>query len=94
MRSCVCVGGRVRKVEAELRGPSLGIAGGVGGGRGGFKGCRDSGSDDFQPATFYCCHFPTATEPSLCMSSVTCQADGVASGQINRRNYTEEEVKE
>lgn len=36
-----------------------------------------------QPAGFF-----------LCMSSVTCQADGVASGQINGRNCTEEEGKE
>lgn len=28
---------------------------------GGFKGCQDEGSDDFQPATFYCYDFPTAS---------------------------------
>lgn len=51
-------GGGVRKdvEEAEMRGPRMRR-----GGRGGFKGCQDEDSDDFQPATFYCYDFPTAS---------------------------------
>lgn len=48
---------------------------------GGLK-AADSGRDDFQPATLYCYDFPTATELSLCMSSVTCQADGSLRGKL------------
>lgn len=52
--------------EAEMRSPSVGRGGWgevsvEGSGGGGVKGCQDEGSDDFQPATFYCRDFPTAS---------------------------------